>query len=216
MIGMDSIVGWLEHNGYQRASTVRESGEYAVRGGILDLFPAGPRSAGAARLLRRHPRVDSRIRCGIAAHAARHARSRPDAGVRISTGDRDHPPLPHGLCRSLRCARTRRPALRSRQRRPPPSGHGALAAAVPRADGDPVRLSRRGADRGRIPGRGCGARALQADLRLLRGPARGDVDRRWRRALQAAASGQALSHRAGMVETPRRGGARAADAVCRA
>jgi transcription-repair coupling factor (superfamily II helicase) len=41
MIGMDSIIGWLEHNGYQRASTVRESGEYAVRGGILDLFPAG-------------------------------------------------------------------------------------------------------------------------------------------------------------------------------
>ena len=41
MIGMDGIVGWLEHNGYQRSSTVRESGEYAVRGGILDLFPAG-------------------------------------------------------------------------------------------------------------------------------------------------------------------------------
>ena len=32
---------WLEHNGYNRSSTVREPGEYAVRGGILDLFPAG-------------------------------------------------------------------------------------------------------------------------------------------------------------------------------
>ena len=41
VIGMDSIVAWLEHNGYQRSSTVRESGEYAIRGGILDLFPAG-------------------------------------------------------------------------------------------------------------------------------------------------------------------------------
>src|SRR5215470_12738558 len=41
VVGMDSIVGWLEHNGYVRTSTVRESGEYAVRGGILDLFPAG-------------------------------------------------------------------------------------------------------------------------------------------------------------------------------
>src|SRR6202012_916898 len=40
-VPMDSIVAWLEHNGYTRASTVRESGEYAVRGGILDLFPAG-------------------------------------------------------------------------------------------------------------------------------------------------------------------------------
>jgi transcription-repair coupling factor (superfamily II helicase) len=38
---MDSIVAWLEHNGYNRSSTVREPGEYAVRGGILDLFPAG-------------------------------------------------------------------------------------------------------------------------------------------------------------------------------
>src|SRR5579864_3602223 len=41
VVPMDSIVAWLEHNGYTRASTVRESGEYAVRGGILDLFPAG-------------------------------------------------------------------------------------------------------------------------------------------------------------------------------
>ncbi len=40
-VPMDSIVAWLEHNGYNRSSTVRESGEYAVRGGILDLFPAG-------------------------------------------------------------------------------------------------------------------------------------------------------------------------------
>ncbi|MDW3543864.1 hypothetical protein NQ420_27725, partial [Escherichia coli] len=34
-------MAWLEHNGYTRSSTVREPGEYAVRGGILDLFPAG-------------------------------------------------------------------------------------------------------------------------------------------------------------------------------
>src|SRR5690242_18580817 len=41
VVPMNSIVAWLEHNGYNRSSTVRESGEYAVRGGILDLFPAG-------------------------------------------------------------------------------------------------------------------------------------------------------------------------------
>jgi len=40
-VPMDSIAAWLEHNGYSRTSTVREPGEYAVRGGILDLFPAG-------------------------------------------------------------------------------------------------------------------------------------------------------------------------------
>src|SRR3569833_3313844 len=41
VVPMDSIVAWLEHNGYNHSATVREPGEYAVRGGILDLFPAG-------------------------------------------------------------------------------------------------------------------------------------------------------------------------------
>ncbi len=38
---MDGIVRWLETNGFLRSATVREPGEYAVRGGILDLYPAG-------------------------------------------------------------------------------------------------------------------------------------------------------------------------------
>ncbi|HET7848390.1 MAG TPA: CarD family transcriptional regulator, partial [Pseudolabrys sp.] len=41
VLGMANIVEWLELNGYSRASTVREPGDYAVRGGILDLFPPG-------------------------------------------------------------------------------------------------------------------------------------------------------------------------------
>jgi transcription-repair coupling factor (superfamily II helicase) len=41
VIGMAGIIEWLELNGFTRASTVREPGEYAVRGGILDLFPPG-------------------------------------------------------------------------------------------------------------------------------------------------------------------------------
>src|SRR5258707_4724082 len=41
MLAMDGIVRWLELNGFMRASTVREAGEYAVRGGIIDLFPPG-------------------------------------------------------------------------------------------------------------------------------------------------------------------------------
>ena len=52
--------------------------------------------------------------------------------------------LSHRLCRGVRRRRPRRHALRSGQRRPPLRRHGALAAAVPRADGDAVRLSRRG------------------------------------------------------------------------
>jgi transcription-repair coupling factor (superfamily II helicase) len=39
--GLERIVAFLEANGYGRANTVIESGEYAVRGGLIDLFPAG-------------------------------------------------------------------------------------------------------------------------------------------------------------------------------
>src|SRR5579871_4316436 len=36
------LVEFLSTNGYARSSTVAEAGEYAVRGGIIDLFPPGP------------------------------------------------------------------------------------------------------------------------------------------------------------------------------
>ncbi len=41
ILDMDGVVRWLELNGYIRASTVRDAGEYAVRGGIIDLYPPG-------------------------------------------------------------------------------------------------------------------------------------------------------------------------------
>ncbi len=41
VIGMQGVIEWLELNGFIRASTVREPGDYAVRGGILDLYPPG-------------------------------------------------------------------------------------------------------------------------------------------------------------------------------
>ncbi len=41
LLPMTRITQWLELNGFNRASTVREPGDYAVRGGIIDLFAAG-------------------------------------------------------------------------------------------------------------------------------------------------------------------------------
>src|SRR5947199_244541 len=41
MLAMDGITQWLELNGFMRTSTVREAGEYAVRGGIIDLYAPG-------------------------------------------------------------------------------------------------------------------------------------------------------------------------------
>ncbi|MEO1065784.1 MAG: transcription-repair coupling factor [Pseudomonadota bacterium] len=40
-IDMDRITGWLENNGFDRTPTVRERGEYAIRGGIIDLYAPG-------------------------------------------------------------------------------------------------------------------------------------------------------------------------------
>jgi transcription-repair coupling factor (superfamily II helicase) len=38
---VDKLRGFLAQNGYVNAGTVREAGEFAVRGGIVDLFPPG-------------------------------------------------------------------------------------------------------------------------------------------------------------------------------
>nr|WP_316862791.1 transcription-repair coupling factor [uncultured Cohaesibacter sp.] len=40
-VDMDALIEWLETNGFLRTPTVREHGEYAVRGGIIDLFVPG-------------------------------------------------------------------------------------------------------------------------------------------------------------------------------
>ncbi|MEM9223994.1 MAG: transcription-repair coupling factor [Pseudomonadota bacterium] len=40
-VAMNDVIDWLEHNAFVRTPTVREAGEYAVRGGIVDLFAPG-------------------------------------------------------------------------------------------------------------------------------------------------------------------------------
>ncbi|MGI9364561.1 MAG: transcription-repair coupling factor [Rhizobiaceae bacterium] len=40
-VNTSDLIGWLNGNGFQRTPTVRDPGEYAVRGGIIDLFAPG-------------------------------------------------------------------------------------------------------------------------------------------------------------------------------
>ena len=40
-IALDGVTEWAEQNGFLRTPTVRDTGEYAVRGGLIDLFPPG-------------------------------------------------------------------------------------------------------------------------------------------------------------------------------
>jgi len=39
VVNSDAMLEWAANNGYLRVPTVRESGEYAVRGGLIDIFP---------------------------------------------------------------------------------------------------------------------------------------------------------------------------------
>ncbi len=41
VVNLDALTKFLTRNSYSRASTVREPGEYALRGGIVDLWPPG-------------------------------------------------------------------------------------------------------------------------------------------------------------------------------
>ncbi len=40
-VALDALTAFLARNGYGRADTVREPGEFALRGGIVDIFPPG-------------------------------------------------------------------------------------------------------------------------------------------------------------------------------
>ncbi len=41
ILDMEALLAFLEQHGYHRVEMVMEPGEYAVRGGLIDLFPAG-------------------------------------------------------------------------------------------------------------------------------------------------------------------------------
>lgn len=41
VVDSNRLIDWAANNGYLRVPTVREAGEFAVRGGLVDLFPAG-------------------------------------------------------------------------------------------------------------------------------------------------------------------------------
>ena len=41
VVDSEKLIAWAAGNGYLRVPTVRETGEYAVRGGLVDLYPAG-------------------------------------------------------------------------------------------------------------------------------------------------------------------------------
>ena len=171
---------------------------------------AGGAGAGAARPLRRRarrrrggsiPRRSGPPRRVKRVELAPVSRGDPRRG-----GDRA---LPHPLPGDVRRRRARRSALRGGQRRAQAAGLRALAAVLPRAAGDAVRLSARGAGAARRPGGHGAGGALGGARRAVRragGGAGGEVEAR--HGLQAGAAGRALPRRRGLGG----GGGRAAAA----
>ena len=195
MLGMAGVIRWLELNGFLRASTVREPGDYAVRGGILDLFAPG---------------MDLPVRLDFFGDTLETIRSFDPETQRTVMEMRGLDLVPvaefqlttetirkfrTGYVAAFGAAEPRRHAVRGGERRPPSSRHGALAAAVPRPDGHAVRLrARRAGDPGAARRRG-GARAARRRSRTTTRRARKSLGDGQRPALQAAAAGPALSDR---------------------
>ena len=167
---MNALVGWLETNGFERVATVRDAGEFAVRGGILDLFAPGPESrCGSISSATRWNR--SALRSGQPAHhRPAQVASTLAADERGDARRRTRSAGSAAAMSSLRRAARDDRALRRGQRGPALCRHGALAAALLRRPGDPVRLSaRRAGGRSTIWRDEAAGERLDADRRLLRG-----------------------------------------------
>ena len=185
-VDMNALIARLETSGFERVPTVRDVGEFAVRGGILDLFAPGADEP--LRLDFFGDTLETIRAFDVATQRTTGQRNDVDAAgdERGDADARDDQPLPPQLHRGVRRAVARRRALRGGQRGPPLRRHGALAAASLRAAGHAVRLSARRAGRLRPSGARGDRRAPQADPRLLRGaPAAGRRRAEGRRALQA-------------------------------
>ena len=186
-IPMDRIIAWLELNGFLRASTVREPGEYAVRGGILDLFAPGMDLP--VRLDFFGDTLESIRSFDAETQRTRRPVARPQAGAgrRVPAHHGNDPAVP--------------PAYRARFGAPQRDDllyeavsegrrHSGMEHWLPlfheRLE-TLVRLSARHADRARAAGRGRRHRAADPDRRLLPGAPRGARHRR--PALSAVAAG---------------------------
>ncbi len=168
-VGLDRLQSFFRNNGYIRTDTVRESGEFAIRGGIVDLYPAGAAEPLRLDFFRRHARNGSQLRPADPAVNREARRGGIAAGQRGLARRRCGAPLPLALPRAVRRDRHRRPALRIGQRRAALSRHGALAAALLRAAGNLIRLSARRRDLARLPGGGGARPPARSDRRFLRG-----------------------------------------------
>ena len=97
---MDDLARWLESNGYARAEHGARRRRLCVARRHPRPLPARRAGADQARFLRRHARIDPRLRSRDAAHRRPTALARSRADERGAAHDRNDPPLPPGLRRA--------------------------------------------------------------------------------------------------------------------
>ena len=113
--GSEELAERLALAGYERVDQAQERGQFAVRGGIVDVFPSTGREPDPDRALRRRDRVAPRLLRLHPAHAAPARRSGHLSGRRAPLRPR----------RALGRGRAGRPAGRPRRRRfRPPTSSG--------------------------------------------------------------------------------------------
>ena len=170
-VDRDALVAYLERNGYHRTSAVVEAGDYAVRGGLVDVFPSGHEQpvrldffGSTLESIRSFDPLTQRSQGKVAA-----LELMPVSEVLLDAEAVEA--FKAGYLRRFGAV-TGDPLLESVEAGRGVPGHGALAALVPSRPGAAHRLSRRrGRDRARPP-RARGHQGPRgADRRALRGAA---------------------------------------------
>ncbi|MFT3808555.1 MAG: hypothetical protein QM698_01420 [Micropepsaceae bacterium] len=130
-LGIEALTAWLSKQGYTQAGSVVEAGDFAVRGGIVDLFAPGLPEPVRVDFFGDEIETLRTFDPESQKSTGRLASLTSAAGQRGGAGPGKRQPVPFGIHHRFWCADRGRPALRERQRAPPLSGHGALATAVP-------------------------------------------------------------------------------------
>ena len=161
---------FLEANGYGRAGTVMEPGEYAMRGGIVDIFPAGEADPVRLDLFGDTIEIDPHLRSRHPAQR-RTARQRPDAAPGLRGAARQGRPSPASAPAGASCSARTRPTdpiylSISDGRRHPGMEHWVPLFHEPH--GDAARLPARRLGQPRPPGRRGADGAAGDDRRPLR------------------------------------------------
>ncbi len=110
VMSMQAQIERLEASGYGRAGTVTDPGQYAVRGGILDLFPPGGQPV-RLDFFGDTLEFDPRLRPGDPADRSAPRRGPFPAHERGGADARRPHRLPPALCGTVRRRQRRRPAL---------------------------------------------------------------------------------------------------------